>query len=124
MLLLFSHKLTDSQREDAKENWGVDEFVDLPKQLQELWSNIDPNLSSICNILQPVRDFIEEEANIGDIVLVQGDFGACCILANFAKERNLTAVYATTNRTVKEYTENNKNIKKSIFEHKRFRRYE
>ncbi len=37
MFLLFSHRLTDEQIRDAKENLAVIEFIALPKDLQYLW---------------------------------------------------------------------------------------
>jgi len=42
MILLFSHTLTDKQKEDAKQKWQVD-FVYLPKELQRIWSDISPD---------------------------------------------------------------------------------
>jgi len=34
LFLLFSHKLTDEQIKDAKDNLGIDEFIYLLKDLQ------------------------------------------------------------------------------------------
>jgi len=35
MFLVFSHSLTQSQREDAVSNFGIDEFVTLPDELKK-----------------------------------------------------------------------------------------
>ena len=124
MILLFSHHLTDTQKNDAQKNWDIESFVALSMDLQHRWSNINPELESIKNDLLPFCDFIDETVSDGDLILIQGDFGACCFMAHYAKSKHTIPVYATTKRSVEEYTENGKNIKKSIFEHRRFRRYE
>lgn len=124
MLLLFSHQLTKNQKVDARANWSVESFVALPEELQNIWSNIDPDLESLEEYLLPIYNFLETEATLGDIVLVQGDFGACCLMAKYSRTIGAIPVYATTSRLVSEYTEDGKNIKKSIFEHRRFREYE
>lgn len=124
MLLLFSHKLTENQKKDAKENWEIERFIALPEELQQLWSNVDPDLESLEDLLLPMHIFVQEELQKNDIVLIQGDFGASCMMAKFVKSMGMVPVYATTKRFAEEYIENGKNIKKSIFVHRRFRRYE
>ena len=42
MFLLFSHKLTEIQREDAIKSLNIETFVSLPEKLQNYWSNVDP----------------------------------------------------------------------------------
>jgi len=44
MFLLFSHDITPTQREDARNTFGIVEFVELPNKLQFLWSNIPADL--------------------------------------------------------------------------------
>lgn len=44
-------------------------------------------------------------------------------MVNFSKDLGLIPVYATTSREIEEFEENGKTIKKSIFEHIRFREY-
>ena len=124
MILLFSHQLTESQVNDAKENWDIDDFVSLPKKLQKIWSNIDPELESLEDVLLPICHYLKEHASQDDVILIQGDFGACCFMAHYAKSKHMIPVYATTKRSVEEYTEEGRTIKKSIFEHRRFRKYE
>ncbi|MGJ0303598.1 CRISPR-associated protein Csx20 [Aliarcobacter cryaerophilus] len=124
MFLLFSHKLTQIQKDDAVATFGIDEFVYLPKNLQEVFSNVPSNLDRLNNYLEDIKKYLKENSSKDDIVLIQGDFGATFILVNFAKSLSLKPVYATTKRVVQEYLEEDKFIKKSIFEHERFREYE
>ncbi len=124
MFLLFSHNLTQTQIDDAKNNFGVKDFVPLPKELQLLWSNIPSELISLKEYLLPIRNFLAENSEYEDVVLIQGDFGAVYQMVNFANNLGLKAVYATTTRVIEETVEDEKTVKKSIFEHRRFREYE
>jgi len=123
LILLFSHNLTDVQKEDAKGSFGVESFVVLPADLQTIWSNVLADLEDLNEYLQPVRDFLVEELAPDDVVLVQGDFGATCAMASFVKSITGIAVYATTKRNVEERELDGKIVKTSVFEHVRFRRF-
>ena len=70
-----------------------------------------------------VCDFIKTNAKIGDVALVQGDFGATYSIVNFCKKNGIKAIYATTKRTIKESMVGDKVVKNSIFEHVKFREY-
>ena len=124
MILLFSHKLTNEQKQDAKNSFVIDEFIYLSDDLQKIWSNISPDLQTIQDILEPIKEFIKTNSNQDNVVLIQGDFGACFIMVNFCKDLGLKTLYATTKRIAQEYEKDGKMIKKSIFEHRRFREYE
>jgi len=122
MFLLFSHKLTNEQIEDAKKSFGVNEFVYLPESLQEIWSNIPPEIEDIKPFLEDIKQFLRENANKGDIVLIQGDFGAVVEMVEFVRYW-LLPVYATTKRVSKEIKKDGKIVKVSEFKHVRFRKY-
>lgn len=124
MFLLFSHTLTKNQKDDAMKSFGIEEFIYLPKDLQELFSNVPNDLKKLSEYLIPIKLFLKKYSKEGDFVLIQGDFGATYILVNFAKSLKLKAVYSTTKRVTQEFEEDGKIIKKSIFEHERFREYE
>ena len=123
MFLLFSHSLTKTQENNAIKSFKIEEFVSLPENLQKLWSEIPSDLESLNDYLNPVKEFLGNSSDLGDFVLIQGDFGATYALVNFAKSLGLVPVYATTNRVIEEVEENGKTIKKSVFEHIRFREY-
>ncbi len=123
LFLLFSHTLTPSQELDAKENLGVSNFVALPEELQNLWSNIPPVLERLSDYLIPLKEYIRSNAKEGDVVLIQGDFGGCYEMVNYVKSLGLTAVHSTTKRDVVEKTVNGKVEKFSRFEHVIFRLY-
>ncbi len=124
MLLFFSHKLTSAQIDDAKTNWGVEEFVYLPQEIQHLFSNVPPELESLNEYAKPLEDFLQKEAKDGDLALIQGDFGLSYILVKKAQKCGVIPVYATTKRLTIEKEVDGKRVKISQFQHIRFRRYE
>jgi hypothetical protein len=123
LFLLFSHTLTPAQELDAKESLNIENFVTLPNDLQQLWSNIPPYLKDVSGYLEPLKEYIQNNAEDGDVLLVQGDFGGCYEMINFIKSLGLTAVHSTTTRDVVEKTVNGKVEKFSRFEHVIFRLY-
>ncbi len=123
LFLLFSHTLTPAQEQDAKESLGIEQFVTLPTELQQLWSNIPPHLRELSDYLVPLKEYICNHANEDDVFLVQGDFGGCYEMVNFIKSLGFKAVHSTTKRDVIEKTVNGKVEKFSRFEHVIFRQY-
>ncbi len=125
MLLLFSHKLTGDQKEDADNNLNISEFVPLSPDLHQIWMNIPPTKSLLSDYLKPFRKWISENSDSGDYVLIQGDFGAVYSMVNFAFSMDLIPVYSTTEREVVERQMKDNTVKSErIFKHKMFRRYE
>jgi hypothetical protein len=123
LFLLFSHTLTATQEADAKTSLGIESFVTLPSELQELWSNIPPYLTELSVYLEPLKEYIRNHANEGDVFLVQGDFGGCYEMVNFIKSLGFMVVHSTTKRDAVEKVVNGKVEKFSRFEHVIFRRY-
>ena len=123
LFLLFSHTLTDTQKEDAKSSLHVDRFITLPPDLQHLWSNIPEEKSEISSYLYPLKRYLKLYAKKGDFVLIQGDFGGVYDMVNFSKSMSLIPLYSTTKREVQEQTINNTVQKTSTFKHVIYRRY-
>lgn len=124
MFLLFSHNLSEKQKYDAKNSLKIEKFISLDENLQTIWSTVPSDLDNLDEYLKPIENFLLEHAKKDDVALIQGDFGASYKIINFSKNLGLKTVYATTNRIAEEYIKDNKLIKKSIFEHERFREYE
>ncbi len=121
--LLFSHHLTPEQEQDAKESLKVDRFIYLPKDLQRLFSNVPPDLEDLSEYVKPFVEYLLQNAEVGDYVLIQGDFGLSYRLIQTSLTLGLIPIYATTERETIERVENGKTIKISSFRHIRFRRY-
>ena len=124
MFLLFSHRLTEAQMQEATQKFGVKEFVYLPDQLQNLWSAVPADIESLREYIEPIKSFVKENTSRGDIILIQGDFGMAFSMVMFSKQRELVPIYATTERKIEEYVENGQSVKKSVFKFRRYREYE
>ena len=124
LFLLFNHKLTAVQVEDARSSLGVEEIVALPEDLDRTWRRVPPELSEISAYLDPVKEWLSGHAEGGDYLLIQGDFGACYLMVRFAFEKGYVPVYSTTEReAVEEHMAGDAVRLGHIFRHKRFRKY-
>ena len=123
LFLFFSHRLTETQKKEAQEVLGVEEFVSLPQILQEKFSSIPPELENLDAYVQEFVKFLVQNGQPGDYVLVQGDFGLVYRIVEVSKSVGLVPIYATTKRVVIEESRGEETIKVSRFEHVRFRRY-
>lgn len=121
LFMLMNHALTREQEEDARKNLNVDKFINIA---DASWSDIDPSEKSIIKFVEVYKDKLKKQAKAGDVLLVQGDFGATYNMIRFAKSMGLIVVYATTNRIVSEQVENGKVVIKREFKYARFREYE
>ena len=121
LFTLMNHTLTSEQEEDARKNLNVDKFINIA---DAMWSDIDPSDKSVIKFVETYKNKLKKQAKAGDVLLVQGDFGATYNMIRFAKNMGLIAVYATTNRIVSEQVENGKVVIKREFKHARFREYE
>ena len=121
MFVLINHELTQEQKDQAIKSFDIDSIINIT---DDTWSNINPADENILYALNAYKKELMLEAKAGDILLVQGDFGATYNMIKFAKNMGLTVIYATTKRIVSEYIENGKVVTKREFKHARFREYE
>jgi hypothetical protein len=124
LILLFNHRLTAEQAEDARCSLGVRQFIELPEDLRKLWQQVPASLGRIKEYLEPLARWLQETSTSGDYVLIQGDFGATYLTIRLALELNLVPVYATTTREAVETVLADGTIQKTQrFRHVMFRRY-
>jgi hypothetical protein len=126
LYLLFSHHITPEQQADAEASLGVNRLEALPADLQALFSNVPPDLESLYEYLQPIRQWLAERVQADDFVLIQGDFGVTVSLVHYCIANRLgTPVYATTQRqSVDTVQPDGSVVTQRVFRHCRFRRYE
>ncbi len=80
---------------------------------------------SIKDVLEPIIKWLDEKSNVGDFVLVQGDFGAVFLMVDFCLNNGLIPIYSVTKREAsEEVLEDGSIVKVSRFNHIAFRRYE
>lgn len=124
LFLLFNHSITPTQESDARSSLGVSEIVAPPDEIKTLWCQIPPDLSEISDYLRPVRQWLRASAYPDDYVLIQGDFGACCLMVDFSFKAGLVPVYSTTRREVSEILDADGSIRLTHrFDHRIFRKY-
>lgn len=124
LFLVFNHRFTPQQENDARISLGVGRIVSLPATLQQRWSDIPPDFPEIGAFLEPFKEWLSSEARDGDYILIQGDFGACYLMVNFALERKLVPIYSTTDRLAIEEQQENGAVKLvHHFQHQAFRKY-
>ena len=121
MYLLFSHQLTFDQQKSAEKNFGVTRFITSPEWVQTIWSQIPPDAERLEPILLPIKTWLKQYPSKGDMVLIQGDFGATVLMVNHALALGLVPIYATTERQAKE--KNMPDGKIEIFHVFNFRRF-
>ncbi len=123
MFLLFSHKLTEIQREDAINTLNIKEFISLPENLQNYWSNVDP-IDYDEEKFDKIMNYIEKESNKEDYALIQGEWGFVYNAVNFCKKIGVIPVYSTTDREVREIHKEDGSVEKiSIFKHIVYKKY-
>ncbi len=120
MFILVSHQMTEIQYSDAKMNHGVNRFVKLST---DIWSQIPAEVETIGLYLEDLQHNILKESEKGDLLLVQGDFGATVEMVHFAFRQGLIPVYATTKRIAKDIVDGDTVTTIRTFEHMRFRKY-
>lgn len=98
--------------------------MDLPPDLKAMWRQIPADLNGIDTYLKPIKQWLKDNSDKEDYVLIQGDFGACFIMVRFALGHGLIPVYSTTEReAVEEHGENGTVKLIHHFRHRIFRRY-
>ncbi len=120
MFILMSHQMTEIQYSDAKKNLAIDEFINLST---DIWSQIPAEVESIGLHLEDLKHNIMRQSQKGDLLLVQGDFGATVEMVHFAFREGLIPVYATTKRIAKDIVDGDTVTTIRTFEHVRFRKY-
>ncbi|MFP4350388.1 MAG: CRISPR-associated protein Csx20 [Desulfococcaceae bacterium] len=124
LLLIFNHQFTPAQKADARSSLGVERIETMPDEIRQIWGNVPPDLPEIGGYLTPVKEWLAEHSRPGDVVLIQGDFGATCLMVRFALEQGYLPVYSTTRREAVEAHQPDGSVRMTHhFRHVRFRRY-
>lgn len=124
LFLIFNHRLTRVQKDDARASLGVGRIIDLPTDLKKNWCQIPPDLPAINNYLAPIKTWLSEKASHSDYVLIQGDLGACYIMVDFAFDKGLIPIYSTSHRNAVEEHKPDGSVQLiHHFEHRLFREY-
>ena len=125
LYLMFNHQLTERQAKAAVTQLKIRRIYSLPDDLKALWSQVPPELTTLTSYLYPVRKWLTDQARPSDFVLIQGDFGACCLMVAEAFRLHLFPLYSTTKREAVEEHHTDGTVELTHrFKHVIFRQYE
>ena len=123
VFVLTNHTTTEEQVADLKENWLIQEVCELPSELKKMWGTVPPEVEYVNDYIQPVLDWLQSECRTGDVVWVQGEWGATVTVLNWCKQNSIQAIYSTTGRMATETKTDSGVMLTHIFKHVRFRKY-
>jgi hypothetical protein len=124
MYLIFSHQLTKEQQMEARQRYGVTQFVPLPESLQRNWSSIPPEGDWNESWIKPIQDWLTWEAKPGSVVLVQGEYGTTVYMVGWLRKHGYRPIYATSKRMVEEIIKDDGSVETiRVFKHVQFRDY-
>lgn len=119
---LLNHKPTQKQIAELQSSFDTSQIVCPPTDVTEFWAQIPPVSVLRKNELLKVVTWLDE-ANEGDIVIIQGEFGATFALVDYALMKKLIPIYAVTQRIAQEQQKGETIHRQYIFEHVCFRTY-
>lgn len=123
LFVLTNHTATEKQRNDAIQSLGVNLLVNLPPELKQKWGEVPPEPDSVSGYVAEFLDWVAGLLSEGDVVWVQGEFGATVAVVDWCRAHGVRAVYATTKRVATEvHTPMGVNLT-HVFRHVRFRDY-
>ena len=124
LILLFNHRLTARQEEDARASLGVASILEPPVDIRAVWAQVPADIDGLADYLAPVFSWLAGIARSGDFVLIQGEFGATCLAVSEAFRLGLVPVYSTTRRqAIEEHLADGRVEIHHTFAHVRYRRY-
>lgn len=124
LILLFNHTLTPAQEADTRNTLLVETIVEPPSDIKFLWAQVPPEPDGIVEYLAPILTWLRSVASVGDLALIQGEFGATWLAVQEAFHLGLIPLYSTTRRkAVEEHLSSGDVAMQHIFSHVRFRRY-
>ncbi|WAA11978.1 CRISPR-associated protein Csx20 [Fervidibacillus halotolerans] len=121
---VISHSLSPEQIHELEKRFHPEEIICIPEQYKRLWMNISPTGDWNHEWLIPIINWLKDHLNNGDIVIVQGEYGATYSLVSWLRKQGYSVYYATTERQVIEtIKEDGTVITQRTFKHVNFRKY-
>lgn len=121
--ILLNHELTEEQQSELRTRYGAAEIA-LPTQtVQRSWGEVEPDGDPPLGQYRGALVWLKSTTNPGDIVVVQGEFGAVVFVVTWCLEHGRRPLYATTRREVVEERHEGTTVSRRVFRHVRFREY-
>ena len=123
-IVLMNHDLTQRQLSEVNTVFGSMKLIVPPEDIRSFWESIPPEGELNMAGLNRVIKFLENIAGTGDVVLVQGEFGATFYVVDYCFKKGHIPVYATSVREYGEKRNDDGSINRChVFKHVQFRRY-
>lgn len=124
LLMLFNYTLTAEQEANALLTLRVLEVISPPQAVKDIWGQLPPDAEKLRLLLEPIREWIIQDARAGDHILIQRDFRATYLMANFAMDQGMIPLYSTTKREAAEERLDDGTLRMTHWaRHVMFRRY-
>lgn len=120
---LLNHELTQNQILELKNRFNVENIIYPPEELSRKWSQIPAEKELDKTIIGNVTNWLTA-ANKGDLLIVQGEFGATFMIVDYALKNELIPLHAVTKRVAVEQRNGEVISRQYVFEHVCFRKYE
>jgi len=120
--ILLNHTLTPKQTQELKEIFGVNDIIVPSQEICDFWQQIPTDMEISEEFLQSVLEWLSAMQS-GDILVIQGEFGATFALADWALKKGLKVLHSVTERVATENREGERIERSYVFEHKKFREY-
>ena len=118
ILMCLNHTLSEKQRMELENFWGVTEIVTLPEDLQRDFSQV--TVESFHSVIKALNEYIKDINP--DVLYIQGQMGVVHRVLN--SNPQCKGIFAfTARKAVEKEGENGEMIKTSIFEHQCFMEY-
>ena len=120
---LLNHDLTQNQILELKNRFNVESIIYPSEELSKNWSQIPAEKELDKTIIGNVTNWLTPAKN-GDLLIVQGEFGATFMIVDYALKNELVPLHAVTKRVAVEHRDGEVVSKQYVFEHVCFRKYE
>ena len=120
---LLNHDLTQNQILELKNRFNVESIIYPSEELSKSWSQIPAEKELDKTIIGNVINWLTA-ANKGDLLIVQGEFGATFMIVDYVLKNELVPLHAVTKRVAVEHRDGEVVSKQYVFEHVCFRKYE
>ena len=120
---LLNHELTQNQILEFKNRFNVESIIYPSEELSKSWSQIPAEKELDKTIIGNVINWLTA-ANKGNLLIVQGEFGATFMIVDYALKNELVPLHAVTKRVAVEQRNGEVISRQYVFEHVCFRKYE
>jgi hypothetical protein len=116
-----NHTITPEQYDQLKESWGITVIHELPETLSNKFRDVPVDKINFRSYAEPFINWASAfKLKNDEPIWIQGEPGLTFTLVQGLKSKGLTIIHASTPRIVSE----SEGIKKSIFRHCTFRKYQ